>query len=177
MRELMDLLISPWSFAMVLVVFGLIPNVVIRLVALFYPRGHPRRAELIAELYAVPHRNRPLWVLDQVWLGVGEGLRLRREDRRAKNRNRARRRTSQVVLDLVYEMNDATIGSIVMSQMKARGVGPEAADAVVQAVLRPDHSAERPRGVRYREAVAWRDRVVDEEFQRVKTDPKPSTSG
>jgi hypothetical protein len=80
MREAMDLLASPWTFVLVLIVFSLAPNVLIRVVAAFYPKGHARRSELIAELYAVPHRERPLWVLDQLWLGVGEGLRARRRE-------------------------------------------------------------------------------------------------
>jgi hypothetical protein len=44
---------------------------------LAYPRDDPRRAELIAELYAVPRIQRPLWVAEQLETALFEGLKLR----------------------------------------------------------------------------------------------------
>ncbi len=59
---------------LVLVVFGFAPGFCLRLIVLAYPRSDPRRTELIAELYAVPRIQRPLWVAEQLEVGLFEGL-------------------------------------------------------------------------------------------------------
>ena len=41
---------------------------------LAYPRSDPRRDELIAELYAIPSIQRPLWVAQQLEVALFEGL-------------------------------------------------------------------------------------------------------
>ena len=75
MDELTSLLLSWRIGAVVLLVFGLAPGFVLRLIALAYHRDDPRRREMIAELYAVPYRERPLWVAQQVEVAICEGLR------------------------------------------------------------------------------------------------------
>ena len=57
-----------------LLVFGFAPGAVLRLIALAYPRDHPRRRELRGELYAVPRIERPFWVFEQLEVGLCEGL-------------------------------------------------------------------------------------------------------
>lgn len=47
-------------------VLGVAPGVVLRLLVLAYPRSHPRRRELLAELRAIDVVHRPLWVLGQI---------------------------------------------------------------------------------------------------------------
>ena len=74
MTELLDVAASPWSLVLVLIVFGFAPGACLRLIVLLYPRGHPRRAELIAELYTVPRVERPLWVAEQLEVALFEGL-------------------------------------------------------------------------------------------------------
>jgi hypothetical protein len=74
MDELMHAVTSWPSLLLVVVVFGLAPGLCLRLIVLGYPRGDPRRAELIAELYAVPRIQRPLWVAEQLEVALFEGL-------------------------------------------------------------------------------------------------------
>lgn len=74
MAELLTAVTSWPSLLMVVVVFGLAPGLCLRLIVLAYPRGDPRRAELIAELYAVPRIQRPLWVAEQLEVALFEGL-------------------------------------------------------------------------------------------------------
>jgi hypothetical protein len=67
--------VASWpSLVLVLVVFGFAPGFCLRLIVLAYPRSDPRRTELIAELYAVPRIQRPLWVAEQLEVGLFEGL-------------------------------------------------------------------------------------------------------
>lgn len=55
--------VASWpSLLLVVVVFGFAPGLCLRLIVLAYPREDSRRDELIAELYAVPRIQRPLWV-------------------------------------------------------------------------------------------------------------------
>ena len=93
MSEFLSVLASPWSFVLVLVVFGIAPGLLTRLITLMYPKGHPRRAELVAEIYAVPRMKRPMWVAEQLELGLSEGLGERLRGVRA--RRAARRRVTQ----------------------------------------------------------------------------------
>jgi hypothetical protein len=74
MNELLQVLTSPWNFLWTLVAFGFAPGFCLRLIVLAYPRDDPRRQELIAELYAVPRINRPLWVAEQLEVALFEGL-------------------------------------------------------------------------------------------------------
>jgi hypothetical protein len=74
MAELLEVIASWPSLLLVVVVFGFAPGFCLRLIVLAYPRGDPRRAELIAELYAVPRIQRPLWVAEQLEVALFEGL-------------------------------------------------------------------------------------------------------
>ncbi len=67
-------LIRDWRvYLLVLLVFGLAPGVILRIFLLAYPKRHPRRAELIGELYCVPLVERPIWVVQQVETALFEG--------------------------------------------------------------------------------------------------------
>jgi hypothetical protein len=74
MTELLDVVASWPSLILVIVVFGFTPGLCLRLLVLAYPRSDPRRTELIAELYAVPYIQRPLWVAEQLEVALFEGL-------------------------------------------------------------------------------------------------------
>jgi hypothetical protein len=77
--------IEVWStFLIALIVFGLAPGVVLRLIVTMYPRNDSRRKEIVAELYAVPRTERPFWVVEQLEVAVFEGLPRRRKKRRLK---------------------------------------------------------------------------------------------
>jgi hypothetical protein len=75
--ELLDTITS-WPTALVaLLVFGAAPRAVLRLIVLAFRRDDPRRRELLAELHAVPHVKRPVWVVEQAEVALVEGLWLR----------------------------------------------------------------------------------------------------
>jgi hypothetical protein len=74
MVELLKTVVSWPGLVLVLVVFGFAPGFCLRLIVLTYPRSDPRRAELIAELYAVPRIKRPLWVAEQLEVALFEGF-------------------------------------------------------------------------------------------------------
>lgn len=67
-------------------IFGLAPGIVLRLIVRSYPKGHPRREELVAELYAIPMGVRPFWVAQQLETAVFEGLPTRWRAWRAQRR-------------------------------------------------------------------------------------------
>lgn len=77
MAELVEAVVSWQTLLAVLLVFGVAPGVVLRLIVLLYPKGHPRRNELVAELYVVPRWERPLFVAEQLEVGLTEALPLR----------------------------------------------------------------------------------------------------
>ncbi len=74
MAALLETVASWPSLLLVIVVFGFAPGFCLRLIVVAYPRADPRRRELIAELYAVPHIKRPLWVAQQLEVALFEGL-------------------------------------------------------------------------------------------------------
>lgn len=62
--------------------FGFAPGLFLRIIVLIYPRGHPRRKELIAELYTLSWPVRLLFVAQQLETALFEGLPCRLESRR-----------------------------------------------------------------------------------------------
>ncbi|MCR6486810.1 YDG/SRA domain-containing protein [Amycolatopsis sp. OK19-0408] len=88
MTELLDLA-GMWPELVAAVgLFGFAPGFCLRLIVLVYPRGHPRRRELVAELYGLPYVKRPIWVAAQLETALFEGVgarlsQLRRRLRRA----------------------------------------------------------------------------------------------
>jgi hypothetical protein len=71
---MVDALLSWPAFLLALLVFGFAPGALLRLIVLAFPRDDPRRAELRAELHAVPRIERPFWVLEQLEVAIFEGL-------------------------------------------------------------------------------------------------------
>lgn len=72
--ELLDGLASWPTFLLAVVVYGFAPGFLLRLIVLIYERDDPRRAELVAELYAVPRLKRPFWVAEQLETALFDGL-------------------------------------------------------------------------------------------------------
>lgn len=77
--------------------FGLAPGLLLRVVVLLYPKGNPRRTELLAELYTEKGKraylDRVVWVFEQLELALCEGLPQRAAIvRRARRRRRADRK-------------------------------------------------------------------------------------
>ncbi|WP_375390179.1 hypothetical protein [uncultured Amnibacterium sp.] len=54
--------------------FGFAPRLVLRVIVIAWPSWHPRRRELLAELAAVPRRDRPFWVAEQLEVALLEGV-------------------------------------------------------------------------------------------------------
>jgi hypothetical protein len=85
MSELIEAVISWPCLLIVLLVFGVAPGLVLRSILLVYPKAHPRRRELLGELYKLPHWARPLFVAEQVELMLAEGLPARLQLVRARH--------------------------------------------------------------------------------------------
>jgi hypothetical protein len=79
-----------WLFFGVAFLLGFAPGAALRLILLLYPRDHPRRQELIGELYAMGRIERPVFVFEQLELAIFEGIHLRRARRRERVRSRAK---------------------------------------------------------------------------------------
>ncbi len=72
-----------------LLAYGFTPGALLRLIVLLYPRNHPRRRELIGELYAYPRIKRLFWVAEQLETALFEGLGGRIAAQRAKRMREA----------------------------------------------------------------------------------------
>lgn len=57
-----------------LAIFGLLPGPLLRLVVQLYPKGDPRRRELLGELYAIEFHKRPFFLAQCLELALLEGL-------------------------------------------------------------------------------------------------------
>ncbi len=77
MSELLDAAVSLPTLLIALFVFGFAPGAALRLIVRLYPKGDPRRQEMIAELYAVPRWERPFWVTEQLEMALAATLGLR----------------------------------------------------------------------------------------------------
>jgi len=84
MSELLELVASPLNILWVLLGFGFAPGFCLRLIVLLYPVGHPRRKELVAELYVIKRPLRPLFVAEQLETALFEGIKERRKAGRDK---------------------------------------------------------------------------------------------
>lgn len=74
MPSLVFQIVSWPTLLVALLVFGIAPGAVLRLIVLAFPRDDPRRRELLGEVYAVPWIERPFWVAEKLELALIEGL-------------------------------------------------------------------------------------------------------
>jgi len=88
MTELIEMVVSWRSLLLALIVFGLAPGLILRLLVKIYPRDDPRRRELIAQLYTLGRVERLFFVAEQFETVLFEGLphRLQAVRRRMKRR-------------------------------------------------------------------------------------------
>lgn len=109
--ELLPLLENPWNLLWLLLLFGIFPGLLLRLIVLIYPKGHPRRHELIAELYAVPWHERLLFVAQQLETAACEGIpeRVSRRRRRKKGRSTVPPLIADDLARLLAEHDNAVI--------------------------------------------------------------------
>lgn len=107
MTELLDAAVVWPTLLVALAIFGAAPNLALRLLLQAYPKDHPRRAELWAELQVVPRWERPFWVCEQVDGALFEGLKSRRR-RKAVQRH-------DISLDLELLIRRGAMSLIVIS--------------------------------------------------------------
>jgi hypothetical protein len=101
--ELLELLASPWNLLWALVGFGFAPGFCLRLIVMLYPSEHPRRRELVAELYTMKRAERPLFVAEQLETALFEGLGARFKLQSRKERDQA------LVEQLALLINDGRV--------------------------------------------------------------------
>lgn len=66
---------ADWKlFLLALVIYSICPQLLLRLLVLVYDKGDLRRQELLAELYEVPRRHRPFWVVEQIETAFFDGV-------------------------------------------------------------------------------------------------------
>ncbi len=100
MTELLELVASPLNLLWILLGFGFAPGFCLRLIVLLYPNGHPRRKELVAELYAIKRPLRPLFVAEQFETALFEGIPERRKARKSGKAEAERLRLSRAINQL-----------------------------------------------------------------------------
>jgi DNA-binding transcriptional MerR regulator len=81
----MMLEVGLWPLVLGLVLFGLLPGASLRLIVRIYPKWHPRRRELVAELYTIDYQKRLFFVAQNLELALFEGLPARWKSRRRPN--------------------------------------------------------------------------------------------
>jgi hypothetical protein len=69
-------------------IFGFAPGLMLNLGVLVFPKGHPRREELLAELEVVPFLKRAFWVFQALQITCTEGIPARVSAVRAARRSR-----------------------------------------------------------------------------------------
>lgn len=74
MSELIQAVTSWRLLLAVLLIFGLAPGLLLRIIVLAFHRDDPRRRELRGELINVPRWERPVWVFEQLEVALVEGL-------------------------------------------------------------------------------------------------------
>jgi len=80
MDKLIDLMTGsfPWIGMLTLcLVFAFAPTTILRVLVKAWPRNHPRRRELMAEVHTIAYWERPLWVFEQLESAVFDGLHIR----------------------------------------------------------------------------------------------------
>ncbi|MGH3430620.1 MAG: RNA polymerase sigma factor [Mycobacteriales bacterium] len=136
MAELWEAVHSWPSLVLVIAMFGFAPGACLRLIVLAYPRHDPRRRELIAELYAVPRIQRPLWVAEQLEVALFEGLahRVSATIRRRADLRRARAltRAGDDKQPLAWEELINRYGRLVRSTVASFRLQPADAEDAVQ---------------------------------------------
>jgi DNA-binding transcriptional MerR regulator len=81
----MMLEVALWPLVLGLVLFGLLPGASLRLIVRIYPKAHPRRRELVAELYTIDYQKQLFFVAQNLELALFEGLPARWKSQRGRN--------------------------------------------------------------------------------------------
>jgi len=66
---------ADWKLALLVIfIFAICPQWILRALVLTYPRDDPRRKELLGELYAIEYHKRPFWVAEQFETVLAEAI-------------------------------------------------------------------------------------------------------
>lgn len=123
MTDLLQGIVHWRLLILVLVVFGFAPGAALRIIVLAYPRTSPRRAELIAELYAMPPIARPRWVFEQLELALFTGVPERTSERRWRRLEQA-----------MEGLSDRLVGGAELVEILCRAKDTEAAEPAFHAL-------------------------------------------
>jgi hypothetical protein len=85
MADLVEQVASPAGLVTLLIaiaVFSFTPQLLLHLLVMIYPKAHPRRRELIAELAVVELWKRPFWAAEMLVAVPFEGLPIRWQQRK-----------------------------------------------------------------------------------------------
>ena len=117
----------------VVATFGAAPGLILRAATLVYPHGHPRRQELVAELYAVKRHERAFWVSEVLIAVLYEGvpLRIRAVRHRLRRRGSRSYRTSLIRTDLALLRGVARVQEVRLEHCRAGEEGDGSADIIV----------------------------------------------
>ena len=74
------------TLVVAVLVLSVLPQLLLRLAVLSWPRSHPRRRELLAEYYEYEFWRRPFWVGDMIVYCLTEGLSARFAKRKERQR-------------------------------------------------------------------------------------------
>jgi hypothetical protein len=67
--------IADWKlFLLVIFIYAICPQWVLRLLVMVYDKDDPRRQELLGELYAIDYIRRPFWVAQQFETALADGV-------------------------------------------------------------------------------------------------------
>ncbi len=116
--KLLDQMLSWQGLLLTLFVVGILPGLLLRVALLAYPRGHPDRAELLGEYYAVPYRERLLFMASGCERALCDGLSARVRERRER-RAALPVQHARVVNDSASASDTATV--TVTASLKAEG--------------------------------------------------------
>jgi hypothetical protein len=130
--SLVEVIASPWALLIAVTVFGFLPVFTVRLFVLLYPAGHPRRAELVAELLKLRRLTRIFFAAEVVATTLVEGLGERHKAARALPvEYKSRRLAVRVGWALNIMMFAAMIALAVFSFVPLREAGLTFGEVVV----------------------------------------------
>lgn len=111
MKELVEVAADWRLLLLALLIFGVAPGVLLRVLVHVYPKDHPRREELVGELYGITMAARPFWVAQQLETALFEGIPARARRHRDLSTRRPLR-PSRIVSNLVVLAGGWRVGAL-----------------------------------------------------------------
>jgi len=122
MAQLLDLVKSPSTYLVAILIFSVLPKLVLQLMVKIYPKGHPRRKELLAECAFIKRRVRPFWVAENVVTALFDGVPVRiRQLKKARRRRAARALNERGLFNQFVKSHGSRIGWVLFAIWIAGG--------------------------------------------------------